>query len=259
MKSSQSNNVKGIQVIARAADILRAVENEPEGLSLSGIAARVSLARSTAQRIVKALVDEQLLMPASSKGRVRLGAALVRLGRAANVDVAQIARPFMQKLSVDTGETVDLSILQRNSAVFVEQVASSHRLAAISRVGTAFPLHSTANGKALLACLPEKKQAELLARTLSNDTAATITDRTQLAQQLAEIRARGVAFDLQEHTDGICAVGTFFLDSFGHAYALSIPVPTPRFEAKRSTLQAMLLNTRNAICRQIDGSRVPHA
>ncbi len=72
-----------IQVIARAAAILRALENEADGLSLGQIAQRVKLARSTVQRIVAALAAEKLLMAASPTGRVRLGPTILRLAAAA--------------------------------------------------------------------------------------------------------------------------------------------------------------------------------
>ena len=62
-----------VQVIARAAAILRALENEAAGLSLGQIAQRVNLARSTVQRIVAALEAEKLVIAASPTGRVRLG------------------------------------------------------------------------------------------------------------------------------------------------------------------------------------------
>src|ERR1700721_234349 len=72
-----------IQVIARAAAILRALEHEPEGLSLAQIAQRVKLARSTVQRIVAALAAEKLLIAASPNARVRLGPTILRLAPAA--------------------------------------------------------------------------------------------------------------------------------------------------------------------------------
>ena len=68
-----------VQVIARAAHILRALEGEDAGLSLGQIAARVGLARSTVQRIVASLEAEKLLIAASPTGRVRLGPAILRL------------------------------------------------------------------------------------------------------------------------------------------------------------------------------------
>ena len=69
----------GIQVITRAAPILRALHDETAGLSLAQIAERVGLPRSTVQRIVTALSDERLLMTASPDGRVRLGPGLLAL------------------------------------------------------------------------------------------------------------------------------------------------------------------------------------
>lgn len=91
------------------------------------------------QRIVAALVDEQLLMAASANARVKLGAALVQLGAAADVGTEKMVRPFMQELSRQTDETVDLSILKRDTAVFVDQIQGTQRLAAISAIGKEFP------------------------------------------------------------------------------------------------------------------------
>ena len=61
----------GVQVIARAAAILRALENEPDGLSLAEVAREVDLARSTVQRIVKALSDEQLVVAQGQENNER--------------------------------------------------------------------------------------------------------------------------------------------------------------------------------------------
>jgi DNA-binding IclR family transcriptional regulator len=254
LNNGRSRERAGIQVIARAAKILRALEDEASGLSLGEIASRVSLARSTVQRIVQALLDEQLLMSASNKGRVKLGPALVRLGAAASIEVAQIAHGYMQDLARSLGETVDLSTMKGDAAVFIGQVAGSHRLAAISRVGTVFPLHSTANGKAMLACLPAARRTELISRRLTKDTPATITKAKGLQQQIEEILKTGLAYDREEHTDGICAIGTSFLDAFDRPYALSIPVPKPRYEPNRRTLEKSLLEVRSVLVRKIGGS-----
>lgn len=231
----------GIQVIARAAAVLRSLESEPDGLSLSDIAARVHLPRSTVQRIVAALVDERLLMTASLKARVKLGPLLAQLGAAADVGTEKIVRPFMQELSRQTDETVDLSLLKGNHAVFVDQVQGTQRLVAVSAVGREFPLHCTANGKAFLALLPAQRRDELLAGRLRRYTNSTVTDRRELETALADVERTGLAYDLEEHSVGICAVGTAFLDPLGREYSLSIPVPAARFDAKRRQLLAKLL------------------
>lgn len=244
----------GIQVISRAADILRALEDEDDGLSLGDIADRVSLARSTVQRIVKALSDEAFLMPASNQGRVKLGPGLLRLGASVNLEVARLAKPCMQDLSRSLGETVDLSILRRGSAVFIEQVAGSHRLAAISKVGTVFPLHSTANGKALLACLSSTRRHGYLARPLSRDTEQTETDIKKLEREIRQVQKTGLAYDLEEHTDGVCAVATALLDGAGKPYAISIPAPRPRFDNHRAEFERYLLEARDLLVKQVMGT-----
>ena len=233
----------GVQVIARATTVLRALEREPQGLSLGDITTRVNLPRSTVQRIVGALVQERMLVPASSKARFKLGPTLVQLGAAADVGTEKLARPFMLALAELTDETVDLSMLRRESAVFVDQIQGNQRLAAISAIGGEFPLHCTANGKALLMLLTPPERDCLLNGRLRRFTDATMTDRAQLDIALKEIKTAGLAFDIEEHSVGICAVGAAFRDPAGSAYSLSVPVPTARFAAKRRELARLLEKT----------------
>jgi IclR family transcriptional regulator, acetate operon repressor len=230
----------GIQVIARAAAVLRALAGNPEGLSLAQIAQRVDLPRSTVQRIVAALSREQLLMPASSNARVLLGPALAQLASSVSVGVDKIARPHMHELALLTDETVDLSLLRRGSAVFLEQIPGTQRLIAQSAVGKEFPLHCTANGKAMLALIPAAERSSLLPARLARYTEATITEGNALEAELTGISRAGVAYDHEEHHAGISAVGAAFKDASGHVYALSIPVPTARFDGKRKLLVKLL-------------------
>jgi hypothetical protein len=129
-----------VQVIARAAAILRALEQQPAGLSLGQIAQRVELARSTVQRIVAALAAEKLLIAASPTGRVRLGPTILRLAASARTDFVAIARPFLVRLSNELGETVDLATIRKDHLIFVDQVIGPQRLRTVSAVGETFPL-----------------------------------------------------------------------------------------------------------------------
>ncbi len=227
--------------------MLRALEGEQAGLSLAQIAQRVDLARSTVQRIVDALRAEQFLIAATPTSGVRLGPALIRLAASASVDFDQITRPIMAKLSLHLRETVDLSVLKGFSAVFTDQIPGAHRLRAVSGVGDSFPLHCTANGKALLSVMPEKTLRQFLRHPLPRMTPATIVKSGALQAAIEACAKSGVAFDLEEHTEGICAVGTAFLDPLGRCMALSIPVPTTRFTRMKSDLVKELLKARAAI------------
>lgn len=247
METGKSDRRGGIQVIARAAVILRALEDEPDGLSLGEIAARVNLARSTVQRIVAALADEQLLIAATPKSRVKLGPALVRLARATNIEIVQIAHPIMEACSRKINETIDLSVVQGKSAIFVDQVLGSHRLRAVSAVGECFPLHATACGKALLANLPKPKMDKILSEPLERFTENTITDPDVLRANLEKLSNGDAVEDIEEHTEGICAVGIAFADPLDRVFAISIPVPTNRFMRDRENLHAVLRECREEI------------
>jgi len=237
----------GIQVIARAASVLRALEGEDAGLSLSQIAQRVRLARSTVQRIVESLSAEQFLIAAGPSAGVKLGPALLRLAASASPDFTRVTRPILQELSRSLGETVDLSVLKAGSAVFVDQVTGSQRLRAVSAVGERFPVHCTANGKALLSVLPSDGVARLLPEPLERFTPSTLNTTRAVLAQVATARRTGVAFDLEEHTEGICAVGTAYLDPLGRPAAISVPVPTARFQRNKDELVRLLLDARDRI------------
>jgi len=248
---------QSIQVIARAASVLRALEGEQSGLSLAQIAQRVNLARSTVQRIVDALRAEHFVIAATPTSGVRLGPALIRLAASASVEFDLITRPLMTKLSRKLGETVDLSVLKGFSAIFTDQVQGAHRLRAVSAVGDSFPLHCTANGKALLGVMPQNNLERFLREPLARLTPSTIIRAGELRIAIDSSRRTGIAFDEEEHTEGICAVGTAFLDPLGRSIALSIPVPTPRFKRMKSTLVKELLSARALIIETLGPSPRP--
>jgi DNA-binding IclR family transcriptional regulator len=236
-----------VQVIARAAAILRALENEASGLSLGQIAQRVGLARSTVQRIVAALESEKLVIAASPTGRVRLGPTLLRLAASVHTDFATLARPFLAKLSSELRETVDLSTIKGDHLVFVDQVTGSQRLRAVSAVGETFPLYCTANGKAFLAQLDDSAIERLIGRRYEQRTPKTLTRLDALLAELKTVRKTGVAFDREEHTLGICAAGVALRDLLGNYVAISVPVPTTRFQDHQSLIADRLRTIKRAL------------
>ena len=252
-KSAVAKNRQGIQVIARAAKVLRTLENEKDGLSLGQIAKRVDLPRSTVQRIVNALAEEQLLIAATPNARVALGPAILRMAANTSFDFAKFVRPHLDSLAQRTGETVDLSMHRGDKMVFVDQITASHRLSAVSAVGESFPTFSSANGKAALSLLDNSAIAEMLDNRLFKETPNTITDMSELIREVEATRKNHIAIDNEEHTEGICALGTAFLDPLGRIFAVSVPVPTIRFVRAREEIAAALLDFREGILASLNG------
>jgi DNA-binding IclR family transcriptional regulator len=247
-----NNDKSQVQVIARAATILRALERENAGLSLGQIAQRVNLARSTVQRIVSALETEKLVIAATPNGRVRLGPTIMRLAASVRSDFIALARPFLERLSEELHETVDLSTVKKDHLVFIDQVIGSQRLRTVSAVGETFPLYCTANGKAYLAQLSEAAIEALIGRIYEARTPKTLQRIDALLADLKTARRTGIAYDREEHTLGICAIGVAMRDMLGNAVAISVPVPTQRFPDRHALIAERLLATKHALETQMN-------
>jgi IclR family transcriptional regulator, acetate operon repressor len=243
----------GVQVIARAAEILRALEGS-KGMSLGQLAGRVGLPKSTVQRIIAALDYENFVVAASPGGSLRLGPALVRIAHSIRFPIAETARPYLRELSEKTGETVDLAVLDGDKAVFVDQIPGSHRLRAVSAIGVSFPLHCTANGKAMLAAMDNEQLGRLKKRMhLAAFTENSMRSWKNLDQELLKIRKTGIAYDREEHSIGISAIGTAIIGFEGEIAAITIPIPTVRFVKKESELTKALKRSRDAVDRILGG------
>jgi DNA-binding IclR family transcriptional regulator len=161
---------------------------------------------------------------------------LVRIAHSVRFEIADIARPYLEDLSQRTGETVDLALLSGSKAVFVDQVQGSHRLRAVSAVGVSFPLASTANGKALLAALEPDALRKLKPQLHLNRTSWP-----KLEAELEEVRRNGVAYDRDQHSAGISAIGAAIAGPRGELAAISIPAPSSRFAENEAELTVALL------------------
>jgi DNA-binding IclR family transcriptional regulator len=219
-----------VNVLAKAAAVIKLCHQQDGGLSLGDISKQLNIPRATIQRIVKTLVTEGLLTKRDTARSISLSPELLAMGAAKAVDLVERTHPVLRNLALQTGETVDLSRFNRDHAVFVNQVPGSHRLLAVSAVGQTFPLHCTANGKAMLSLLSDEQLKPLLQRKLSAYTPKTITSAARLRQSLAQTLENGFATDMEEHTLGISAIGMAFTAASRDLYALSIPIPSLRFE-----------------------------
>ena len=237
----------GVQVIARAASILRRLGTAPQGRSLAELAAEVQLPRSTVHRLIKALEVEGFVAPVSATAGFRLGPGLLQIASASREWLVALVHPELVALSGRLKETVDLAVLAGDRVLFIDQVARPHRLQTVSAVGVSFPLHSTANGKALLASLEEGEVRKLLPVRLRRLTCHTITSLEVLLNELEDVRTTGLAWDREENDIGICAVGTAIDSAVGLRLAVTVPVPAGRFAGREHELASALLLTRRRI------------
>jgi len=242
-KVEKSKN--GIQVISRAAAILRVLRDSQSGMSLGQIASRVDLPRSTVQRIAGALVAEGLLITDQQGRGLRIGPELTAMAGAAQYNIVEHCRLFLTELTQKTGETADLSVMRGAGMVFLDQVPGTHRLTTVSRVGEVFPLTSTANGRSCLAALPENESTQMILNEWMRNGANG--DLAGLQGMLENVRRSGIAFDTDSHFQGISAAGIAFRDWSGELHAISVPVPSTRFAANREHIVKALSETAQSI------------
>jgi DNA-binding IclR family transcriptional regulator len=246
----------GIQVIARAAAILRTLRDAPEGLSLSQIAKQIELPRSTVQRIVESLDHENLVISASLSKGVRLGPALISLAAATRFEITEIARNTIQQIARDSREAVALSLCSGSKIIFVDQVASTYDLRVDVPIGHSLPMHSTAPGKAVMAAMDEDALEKLQARlNLIKFTTNTITTWSAMEKELERVRKSGVAFDIEETSLGISSIGVALTLRHGEFAAISIPIPMQRFEEQKSKLIEVLIKHSEKLQRRLSKER----
>lgn len=229
------NGRSGIQVIARAATILRVLKDNPGGMSLGQIASASALPRSTVQRIVGALQAERFVIAEANGGGLRLGPELGALAEATRYNIVEQCRILLTELTQMTGETSDLSVMRGGTMIFLDQVPGTHRLRTVSSVGEVFPMTSTANGRACLARLPRDEAIDIARTEWARRGIAP--DLGALNAMLDEIQNTGLAYDRDEHTDGICAIGFAFRDWVGDLHAISVPVPSSRFRQQMPVIE----------------------
>ncbi|SNR68285.1 transcriptional regulator, IclR family [Methylobacillus rhizosphaerae] len=228
----------GIQVISRASLILRILAKNPAGLSLGKIADIASLPRSTVQRIVKALEDEELVTMLDGGRGFKLGMALGQLMHETQVDIITVLRPHLELLSSDVNETVVLSSISNQQSNVIDRIIAERELRVVAVLGAVHTLYTTVDGKLLLANLTDEQVIARIGRDYPK-----ITEKTKqindLLKDLNDIRRTGFAIDRDENVLGISAVAVD-LDTFLGRYVVAIVTPSCRFEDSLSVFKTKL-------------------
>ncbi len=220
-----------IQVIDRAAALLDAVTSNPQPVTLKILAVESGLHPATAYRILASLTENGFT-ERDERGRYRLGIKFLQLSSRTRVDIdiQREAKPVMEWLRDQTGETVNLSVREGNELVYVERVASPKTIRADQIIGKRAPLHVTAVGKLMLGELGRDFYTRYAEDTgLPAFTERTKTTISQLESDVVRGRELGYALDDEEAELGVGCIGVMVRSSAGHPVAgLSVSAPVER-------------------------------
>jgi len=223
-----SSLAKGLKVLELLAD--------KQELSVSDVAKALEFNRASSHRFLATLMDLGYVEK-STDNRYRLAFKIMEMGlmMANRIEVRQVARPFMQKLSANFNETVNLGYFDRGDVLHVDKIDSREILRIDSPLGSRAPAYCTALGKVFLAFLPQEELDTFLAGVkLKPQGPNTITSRKKLLEELKIIRQQHVAVDNEELSAGLRCVAAPIFDHTGRAnYAISISGPLVRHTFER--------------------------
>ncbi len=208
--------------VERALNILEAAAQRRDGLTNAEISRKLGIPKSSASYILRTLEKRGYLRREAETGRYRLGLKILSLGgdAQANLDIADVALPFMRILGEKIRMTVHLAVLDQGEAVYIEKVEAPGFFKVNTWVGRRMFLHSTSVGKCLLAWLPKHDVENLVKQQgLKKRTPKTITSITRLIAELEHVKQSGYAVDDEENSLGARCLGAPIFDTMGNVTA----------------------------------------
>jgi len=249
------------QSLVRGLNLLERLAATPGGLALSELAEEVELAPSTTHRLLQALQSQGFITQDNELGVWKIDVKTFRIGNSflEARDFVATSRPFLRRLTAETGETANLGIRDGSTAVFLAQSESPQMMRMITRIGSRAPLHASGVGKALMAWLPDDEFERVLAeRGLDRVTTNTLHTVDTLRTNLSEVRRQGFAYDREEHAIGLHCVAACLHDEHGTPLAaISVSGPVARIpETRLLELGELVRSTAAEITARL-GGRIP--
>ncbi len=242
----------------RTLQVLLAFAAPPHRFTLTEITQRMALERNQVYRSLKTL-EEAGFLRSDTDGRFALTSILGVLA-AASADsppasLVDLAAPYMDRLAIETQESVNLFVLAGDLVVCIDRRDSAQQVRVASVLGQSVPLHAGAVPKAILANLPRVDQERILARLASYPryTERTVTEPAILRHELARIRQQGFSVSDGDYDIAARGVGAPIFDHSGRVIG-GISMGGPAFRVNDAALNRfseLIVQVARAISRQL--------
>ncbi len=217
--------------IERALNVIEYMAAYQKDLPFSQILADLKIPRQSLVRILNTLCDRGIIGRTEQKGFYRLGMKLLYMGTRLKdkISLRAVAWPFMDELSRLTNKTIELSILDQDQLICIEQIQGNEGVNLYSRVGSVYPyLHAVSVGKIYLAHMNQTKRGQILERIgLPKVAKNTISDSQVLERDLETIVKQGYAFEDQELRTGVRRVAApiyDYMDELAGCISIAAPI-----------------------------------
>lgn len=245
-----------LQSLAKGLTVLQAMAEANHPMTLSDIARAASTSNATATRICHTLTQMGFI-DRDEQRRFFITPRILSLGHSAVCSMGwrNVAQHYLERLSFDLKETVNLSVLDGHELIYIARVNTDRILPFDLQLGSRLPVYCTSMGKALVAFSPPEMVEQILQKvTFAPLTHRTITQKDQYLAELDKVRAKGYAVNDEELSVGLRSVAAPILDSQGWSQAaINIAVPTTRYSLERmeSDLAPAAVRTAREIMRAL--------
>ena len=237
----------GSRSVRRALDILELMLQRDEPVTVAQIVSELSIPKSTAYELVRTLSEGDYLAPSGRGSGLFLGRKLFELGMAyrSHVDLLKDGSRIAEQLRDETGETVQLSVLDDDLMMVLLKEEGVRALRIISQVGSRVPVNWAAAGRLLVSDMDDEALAALLKKTVRpSPTGRAPTDVEKLVAQIRKFRKQGYATELNETNEHAGCVAAPVIDASGRCIAaLSVAAPEQRLaKSNRDYLIEQVMN-----------------
>ena len=248
-RTREQGNNSLVLTLSKGLRILGLFDEKHREWTLDQIAEASTLPRATAHRMARTLEEARYLVLDPDTNRYHLGPAMLAgvYLSAGFSDLVRVARPYLESLAKETGESVVLAVEVDGVAVGVDRIDTARPYQGRRPLGTIIGDLANSSGKIFCACKSPAERQRILDCPHPQLTKFTITDREKLALELERVRRDGLAFDIEERDMGICGVSAGVRDQTGALIAsISVVVPTGRFGLDERTAHAEAVRSASA-------------
>jgi len=221
-----------VRALARGLSVLALYDVDHRAWTIDEIAERTGLLRMTAYRMVRTLEAAGFLVRDRVTNQYHVGPAALALSYVSHgfSDFVATARPFLEALAEETGESVTLALEVDDRPVCVDCIDTTRPFQRRTAPGRIIGNLASVHGKIFAAFKPEEVRAELLARPLPKLTPNTVTDPQALSDELDRVAREDIAYDDAGLYVSLCAVGAPVRDQLGDVVAaISVVTPVGRY------------------------------
>lgn len=245
---------ESIRAVERALDVLLCFSHQTPELSMTQIAEKIKINKSTVHRLLATLEGKRFVERDPVTGIYRLGIRALQMAYLVleHNDLRRVAAPFLQQLCLQYRENVNLTILEGADVIYIDVIESPQRVKLAAAIGQRLPAFCTASGKAILACLSPEKVQRILSNGTPRYTQYTILSPDAFFENMHQAHERGFAISEQEFEEGINAVAAPILFGSEPIGSISVAGPSYRFSRERMIeIGGMIVTTAQEISKEM--------